>query len=236
MACHDRHDAFVDQFFVYSSICGVPFVAVEFINAHDQMLVVFLCPVAREVFHTGRHILRLHSFEERFCIANDIIRIIIECTELNDRISPVIENIHDRCEIPVAAHCRSFTCGDRCHLINRVLGINGSHCGAVCDRCPAAHTAVPALLTVGCDQKRDLRVLLEAVRHIPQFFLWCIVVSDRPGMIGIKDFLDIFRFSLLGISHHIYKKLTDLLLDRHPCDSILYPLYLLIIQIVRFFS
>ena len=62
------------------------------------------------------------------------------------------------------------------------------------------------------------------------------MIADSAGMIGIQHLLDILRFSLLGISDHVYKQLADLLLNGHPCNGILYPLDLLVIKIIRFLS
>ena len=78
MAGHNSHNSCIDQFFIYFSKCSIPLITVVFIDAHDQMLVIFLCTVSREVFHTGGDILCFHSFEEGFCIADNILRIVVK--------------------------------------------------------------------------------------------------------------------------------------------------------------
>ena len=78
MSCHNGHNTFVDQCFIYFAVGSIPLVAVKLIDAHDQMLVVFFCSIAWEVFHTGSKVLGLHSFEESLCIADNIIRIVIK--------------------------------------------------------------------------------------------------------------------------------------------------------------
>ena len=108
MPRHNGHDAFVDQFFVDSSEGVVPLLAGHIIDTHEKVLVVLFGSIAREMLHTGSHILSSGTLEKCLRIPDGIFRAVVKGPALDNGISPVIEQIYNRCEVPVASDSRAL--------------------------------------------------------------------------------------------------------------------------------
>ena len=189
MAGHNGHNAFIDQLFVDSSEGLVPFLAGHLVDAHDQVLVVFFGAVAGEVLHAGGHVLSSGTLEKCLGEADHVVGIVIKGADLHNGVSPVVGQVHDGGEVPVATYGAAFYSADTSHFISRFFASGSRYRRSVGHGRAAAYAAVSAGFTVGSDQQRNPGRVLQRLVLLVQRFGAGVVVADGAGVIGLHHAL-----------------------------------------------
>lgn len=227
MACHDGLDAVVDELLVDLAEGIHPLLAGQVIDAHHQVLVVFFGAVAGPMLDGGSHLALLIALHEGFGIFHSAVCVIAVGAELNDGISPVLQQVNDGRKVPVGTDGHGFRAADLAAGVSHLRITGGCGCSTAGD----VGTAADAALTVGSHQQRDPAAILEGVDHVPQLGCGSVVVAQGTGMVGICNLLDALRAEVID---HVDEQLTDLLLVGHAGNGVHDPLDVLIGQIIGF--
>ena len=230
MADHDALDTGVDHGAVHLAERLVPALAVQVVDAHDEVLVQLLHAVTGEVLGADGDPALAHTLHIGLGVADNNVRVVGECAGVHNGVAPVQQNVHDGAERPVAAQSARLPPGDKAHVVGS-LGVGGGAArGGAGDVGAVAACAVAAAVTVGGNQQGQLGVLLIEQVAIPDLGGIFVEVTAAADVVAVKDFLHLGRRRFVV---QIDEQLPNLFLQRHGADRVFDPGDILIREIKR---
>ena len=230
MTYHDRLGPLPDEGGIDLAEACVPFLAVQRVDAGEDVLVPLIHTVAGEMLDGDSHAVFLGSAHISAAAGDHALRVAAEGAHVGDGVVELVIDIHDGGEAPVEAQSRALRAGGIAHAV----GVAGIICrrdghGLAEARALKGQT-VAAVFRVGRQQQRDLCHRLNGAVGV-------LNIGRRAGAVHHAAHMQVAQHvmqetGIVGKAHGA-EDLSGFFLQGHGGESVVHPSDIGIVQAER---